>query len=220
MIKNIILISLVASIVSLSMSSGMGSGKEKAFISSWIKEGIVQEDHITVSARVLTKEECKHHLRANVPKWGYQPIQITIDNHTESTYLLSPESIDLPTASSNEISRNIIRDSIPRAVVFNVLGFLFFPFSIAGTMSSFYTNKAYRSMKKTLRIREVKTEKVQPYTVYHRIFFVPVGEFKDSFSISLQEEESLQTHVFQTKGEIRLESLPVVEENYYLTHGS
>ena len=202
------------------MSHGIIGGKKgDSFIPSWFEEGSLQEEHLVVFVRALTPEECEKHLKADVILWGYKPVQVTIDNQSSNTYLLSPKSLNLPTAESGKVARAVIHNSISRTVVFKIASFFFWPLSILGTKDSLYTAKVHRSIKKRLRTREVRIEKVLPYTVVHRIFFVPTESYKESFTVSLQDAESLQTHAFTSnKEKVSMDPLPVVEENYYLTH--
>lgn len=180
------------------------------------------KDHVTLSVKALTAEESEKYLKQDVLEWGYKPVQVTIENGSCDPYVLSPSSIDLPTVSASQVAKKVLKNSIARAVGFKIAGFIFFPFIVPGTIDSLMTHKNYRALKRGLSSKTVKEEIIAPYSVLQRVFFVPEEEYKEAFTVTLQNQETLVDQVFQVESEKKvpetLEPLPQVEENYYLTH--
>ena len=186
-----------------------------------LKEGFAQEDHISLSIKALTLEEAKKQLNGDIVGWGYQPIQITIENQSSDPYLLSPDSIGLSLVDPKKVAKEIIKSSIPRAVGFKIAGLIFWPFSIPSVVDSLMTLKIHREMKKNLTSKAVKSEIIAPYSSFNRVFFVYLEEYKESFAITLQNQETLEDRVFLVEGPQELLTInpeQVVSENYYLTH--
>ena len=156
-------------------------------------------------------------------KWGYQPVQLTIENQSPDPYLVNPESIGLPLVSPKKVAGKFSGSSLPGALGLKIAGFIFWPFSIPSTMHGIKTLQSQQAIKKDLTVKSVKEEIIAPYSTMNRVFFVESKKYKDSFSVTLINQETLESKIF-TIDQLTHEKPPILnpismpEENYYLTH--
>ena len=188
-----------------------------------LEEGFLQEERISLSVKALTKNEARKYLNGDILGWGYQPIQLTIKNQSPDPYLITPDSIGLSLVDSKKVANEIVKSSIPRAIGFKIASLVFWPFSIPSMVDSLVTLKIHRALKKGLDSKSVKPEIILPYSSLNRVFFVHIDEYKESFSVTLQNQETLEDRVFLVEGPRELQTIDheqVISENYYLTHES
>ena len=160
----------------------------------------LEADTIHIVAKAYTSEESKKYLKKDLLKYGYQPIQLTIQNHSMEEISLSSGSVDLPQAKSSSVAKKIMASAVPRGVILRVASLFFWPVMIPSTIDSVITLKSYKIIKNDLESKLVKKEVIAPYSIYNRIVFVPKSEFKDSFDINLIEMKTLATKVVHIEG--------------------
>lgn len=157
---------------------------------------------VYITATVYNSSASKKYLDNDLLSYGYQPIQITVQNNTENTFLFSKKGIDLPTASSKEIVSLITLGALPRAIAFKIVSFFFWPFIIASTIDTIRTLKIHGRLKRDFEARSVKENKeaIPPYATVHRVLFVPIKEYRSSFKknvfVKLQDAESKSMYAF------------------------
>jgi hypothetical protein len=205
----------------------LGQGKLSSYTSlpSLIsgKELFSEQDAISISVKPLTSEESEKYLKNDVLKFGYTPVQITIENQSLDPYLVTPESISLPLSKPKDIASAAKRSSLPASIGLRIAGYIFWPFSIPSTMHGIKTMEAYQKAKKELSIKSIKEEIIPPYTTMNRVFFVEQEAYQDSFSVTLINQETLESKIFSVE-HIKTEEAPILEpldlpeENYYLTY--
>ncbi|MEI8329547.1 MAG: hypothetical protein WCG14_06085 [Chlamydiia bacterium] len=160
----------------------------------------LRSNTIQVVAKAYTPEESTKFLNKNLLRKGYQPVQITIQNNSSQEYSLSSGSVGLPTASPSKVTMKLMQSAIPRGIAFRIASFFFWPFMVPSTIDSIITMKTYQSIKNDLQSKLVKKEVIAPYSIYNRIVFVPIDQFKDSFDVSLIELQSLRPQVIHVTG--------------------
>lgn len=156
---------------------------------------------VHIRAKAFTPQESKRYLNRNLQKWGYQPVQLTIQNNSGDTYFLSSEGVDLPTSGSSDVAMSVWRSTIPRSIALKVAGFLFWPFMIPSTIDSILTFKTHLELRGDLHAKSIKDEEelLLPYSTVHRVIFVPMEKFSDVFTLHLQEEKNQTSHPFPIK---------------------
>lgn len=146
---------------------------------------------ITVMAKSYTAEESGTYLNRNLLASGYQPIQVTVQNHTPHTYSLGTTGASLPTAHPNKVALSVSKKALPRAIGLRVASFFFWPFTIPSTIDGIITLKSHMQMRKDYTAKSVKEseEKILPYSTCHRMLFVPKKEVRDTLTITLFDQE-------------------------------
>ena len=187
------------------------------------KELFAEEGRVSISVKPLSEAESEQYLKSDVLNLGYKPIQITIENQSPDPYLIHAESISLPSIDSNVIAKATQKGSLPTSIGLKVAGFIFWPFCIPSGMHGIKTLQNYQKIQKDLWVKSVKEEIIPPYTTMNRVFFVKTEDFKDSFYVTLINQETLESKVFaisrlKEKASPVLDPLVLPEENHYLTH--
>lgn len=159
------------------------------------------KNNLEITAKAYTSQECECNLNRNLLRKGYQPIEITLENHTSKTYFLSLEGVDIKTVKPEEIVNNLHMQHVPKAVAFKVAGFFFWPLIIPGTIDGIITMKTHLNLKRDYKAKSIKMEKepLIPYSKIHRVIFVKRATLAKSFTIHLKEDKSHKIHPFSVK---------------------
>ena len=190
---------------------------------STIKEFLAEDDHVKLSIKALTVEESERYLKKDLIDLGYQPVEVTIENGSSDPYLFSPDSVGLPLVEGGKIAKKILNAALPRSIGFKIASLFFWPISIPSAVDSILTNKSYRKLKKQLQSKSVRQETIAPYSSIHRVFFILAENDQNSFDVTLENQETLESKVFHVDGLLQkelqtIEALPTVVENYYINH--
>ncbi|NGX40009.1 MAG: hypothetical protein KR126chlam1_01349 [Chlamydiae bacterium] len=157
-----------------------------------------RESGVFVRAKAYTRNESKAYLDRDLVQKGLQPVQITIQNNTERTYLLSNRGVDLSAVSSNSVATRLSLSALPRSIAFKIAAFFFWPFIIPATIDSIFSFQSHLKMRKDFYAKSVKDheEVLAPYSVVNRIIFVSSKEHASSFTLYLKEQKSQSFHPF------------------------
>jgi hypothetical protein len=147
----------------------------------------VKHRGIQVSSKVYDAEESKKYLNSDLLSRGYQPIQITIQNQTATSFYL--EGVDLPQVPTSEITRKISKSSLPRSIGYKVAGLFFWPFAIPGTIDGIKTLHKQGKMSKDFAAKAVKQEIISPFSTLHRVLFVRSSDLKKCAVLSLSDDQ-------------------------------
>lgn len=80
-------------------------------------------DGVIFAHNIFSKKDCKKYLKSSkVLRKGYQPIQITVMNNTQTTIEISPKNFSDYHVSALEVSEKIHRNSCARGVGFAIPG--------------------------------------------------------------------------------------------------
>jgi hypothetical protein len=155
-----------------------------------------EQKDIDVHVRALSSGESEHLLGHNLPGRGIQPLHITIENNSPNAYSICPNYIDLDYVEISSIVGELHKSALPRSIAFKVLGFLFWPFMIPGTLDTIHTVHSYKSLKRDYTAKSLKDEMVPVYSTVNRILFVPEEDFKDQFTVTLMDKETQRFESF------------------------
>jgi len=160
-----------------------------------------REKGVHISAKIYDGKESKAYLDRNLLHVGFQPVQVTVQNNTEDTYILSSEGVEVNSSTSSEVAGSVTRTAIPRSIGFKVAGLFFWPMIIPGTIDSIITFKSHLQMKKDYHAKSIKNEGelLPPYSTVHRVIFLPSNEIPEEFTLHLQNQKSNQFLPFNVK---------------------
>jgi hypothetical protein len=146
---------------------------------------------VKVFAKQYTRSESKAFLDRNLIGYGYQPIQVTVENNTAESYVLSRDGISLPSASGKKVAMSISKKAFPRSIALKIASFFFMPMMIPSTLDGIYTLKNHMQMRKDYSAKGVKDEdeKIAPYSTFHRVVFVPNKEMRETLTVTLLAED-------------------------------
>ena len=189
------------------------------------EERFAKEEAITLTVKALSEEESERYLQRNLIKWGYRPVQVTVDNRTSDPFLVDPQGVDLALDSASQVAKIAFKESIPRSIGLQVASLAFWPLSILSMMGSIKTMQTISHLKKSFAAKEFKKEVIAPFSCVSRILYIPEKEYeeKEGFTMSMINQETLETTQFSITSEdfslvkqIHPDVLPL--ENYYLSH--
>jgi hypothetical protein len=143
---------------------------------------------VNISSKVLDAEESKKYLNSDLLSRGYQPIQLTIDNQTATSFFI--EGTNISQVPTREIARAVSKSSIPRSVGYKVASFFFWPFAVPSTIDGIKTVHKNRQMSKDFVAKSVKQEKLAPFSTLHRILFIRTGDLQDHLIVTLSDEKT------------------------------
>jgi len=219
--KKIIIPVLISSSIFLGMASPLKINPA-AGISHSIHHLLKEESGVRVWVKNLSSEESEHYVKKDLLSLGVQPVEIIIDNASPDPYYFSPRSIDLPLVEERDILKKVFSSAFPRQLGFQVASLFFWPFMFPSTIDSLLTHKSYRKLAKEFSSKSVKEESIAPYSTVHRIFFLVKDHKTEQFCVTLENEETLESKVFEGAAlsleEQGLALVPTPVENYYLTH--
>ncbi len=167
--------------------------------------------NITITAKQYSPDESEKYLGRNLLSSGYQPIQVTIENHSKETYLISRDSISLPNATPGQVARSVSKKGLPRSIALKVAGFFCAPFMLLSTADGIYTIKTYSAMRSDYGAKgfKEKEEHLLPYSSTSRVIFVPKSKMKDSLTVTLLTPGGRAQSFTQTLAESKVSLDPV-----------
>lgn len=159
------------------------------------------EKGVHITAKSYTEKESRTYLDRNLMQVGFRPVQVTIQNNTEDSFILSSQGVEIDSAKSGEVANSVTRTAIPRSIGFKVAGFFFWPLIIPGTIDGIITFKTHLQMKKDYHAKSIKDEGelLPPYSTVHRVIFLPSNQTPEEFTLHLQNQKSNQLHPFPVK---------------------
>ena len=150
------------------------------------------------STTAFSPDESKQNFGHDLIRRGVQPLQLTIQNNTSNEYSLCPSSVDLPRVEASKIAFKVTKSAIPRGIAYRIASFFFWPFMIPSTIDSIRVMSHHNHLKKDLLSKSMRDEIVAPYSIFHRVLYVPRDEFKETFKVTLIELDSLKPSEFNT----------------------
>lgn len=80
-------------------------------------------DNISFEYKLLNKKECKQYFKTKkILKKGYQPIQITVTNHSDNTIVVSPQGLNLSTIPADTVLAALHKNGFARGVPLGLVG--------------------------------------------------------------------------------------------------
>lgn len=208
-------VALVGLMAILTSWEGFRHGHMAALSSSMI--AFAQEAKgLKVTAKSYSKSESKKYLNRNLQSLGYQPIQVTVENNTNDSYLLSRDSISQPNDTARKVASKVIKKALPRSIGLKIASLFFWPLMIPSTIEGIYTLKTQAQVRKELSAKGVRDvgEEVAPYSTYNRVIFVPKDEVRDTLTVTLNAKDDPKkaySFIHKIKGEEDKVSLDPVE---------
>lgn len=146
---------------------------------------------VHIWARAYSSYESQRNLEKNILALGVQPIEVKIQNHSDKTYYLSTDGIDIESLSPKKVAGTLLIEAIPRSIAYKVVSFFFWPMILPATIDEIITYTSYRSLKGDLEAKSVKNEgeAILPYSTVHRILFVSNSQMREELDVTLFEAE-------------------------------
>lgn len=160
-----------------------------------------KEEGIHIQAKAYDKHDSQAYLNRDLKGMGFQPVQVTIQNNTRNTYVLTTDGVEIPNATTSKISTYVTARGLPKSIALKVAGFIFWPFLIPGTIDTIMTIRSHVKMKADFHAKSIKEEgeSIVPYSTVNRILFIPEDQYRDTFTLYLKDPKSGYFHPFPVK---------------------
>ena len=161
-----------------------------------------QKDNVVLAVKKLNNEDCENLLGVITINSGYQPIQITISNYSQSTVYLGPANIGLKIASPKKVAKACNWPTLELATAVGTLACIFYWPALIPTA---YCSYKMKNTNAEISEKIIQQDFIQcwdnitvlPRETITRLFFVRNIDFKNNFFISLfsNEEKDLEFFV-------------------------
>ena len=154
-----------------------------------------KEQSISMTHRVFTKSDCRKYLDRPVIKKGYQPVYISITNHSNANLFFSKENISLPCATTEEVAQAVHTSTKGRAIGYGLPGLVCWPFLIAAVVDGIGSAEANQQLDIDFAYKTINDQIINPHSAIHGLIFVPRECFDNNFTLTVVDPNSLDRFV-------------------------
>lgn len=152
---------------------------------------------VVVAARAFDEEDCKQYLDRDVISKGYRPVQITIENKSDSNYLFSLNRVSLPCARAEDVAEQVHTSTVGRTAGYGAAALFFWPFAIPAVVDGVRSVKANESLDLDFVSKVAKDQIIAAHAHVNMLMFVPESSFKNVFSITLIDLKTSEAREFK-----------------------
>ncbi|MGD1997560.1 MAG: hypothetical protein PVJ92_01455 [Candidatus Dependentiae bacterium] len=150
-------------------------------------------DDVSVRVKPLRDFECAHYFDNRMVSKGVQPIQVYIQNNTNTFYVLDGENVSLPLLGRRRVGAVLYKNILARSMVWfigvMVLWQVFVPVFVADAAFSMQANKNIKNDIESIAMRPKDKVVIAPGARVHKIFFVEPHEYHHHMTITLTKEQ-------------------------------
>jgi hypothetical protein len=157
---------------------------EAIFSSSPRKEDVI------VVAKAFNKTDCKRYLDRDVLAKGYQPVQLYIENNSDTNYVFSLNRISLSCARPEEVADKVHTSTVGRVAAYGTGGLFLWPLLIPAIVDGVKSSQANEALDIDFYSKTARDQIIQPHSHFNKLLFVPRNEYQPNFHITLVEPDS------------------------------
>jgi hypothetical protein len=146
---------------------------------------------VIIVAKAFNEEDCKVYLDRDVIAKGYRPLQITIENRSDRSYLFSLNRVSLPCACVEDVVQQVHTSTFGRAAGYGAAALFLWPFAIPAVVDSVRSARANESLDGDFVSKAAKDQVIEAHAHINMLMFVPQKSFQKTFNITLID---LKTH--------------------------
>ncbi len=150
----------------------------------------VENKDLVIVARAFDQFECKRYLDRDVLAQGYQPVQLYIENNSNENYLFSLGRVSLICAQPEEVARTVHTSTVGRAVGYGVGALFLWPLAIPAVVDGIKSAEANDHLDRDFYSKAARDQVIQAHSYFNKILFVPINEYRSSFTITLMDRNS------------------------------
>ena len=143
-----------------------------------------------IGCKAYSVDDCFTYLDRNVIAKGYQPIQLTFRNRSNSRYVFCTKNVSLPCASPEEVARTVHTSTTARVVGYSAGGLFVWPLFIPAIVDGINSSNANTALDKDFDQKAKDSLLIGPHSYSRTLIFVPKAHFSPVFDISLLDEEN------------------------------
>lgn len=146
---------------------------------------------VTLTVKAFNKDDCMQYLGRNVLAQGYLPIQITVQNNTNRSLLISKDSIDLSLASNEMVANTVQSSTVGRSTGYGAAAALVaWPFAIPAIVDGVKSSNANSELDLDYKQKSIHQQVILPQTTYTGIVFAFKRNYNPNFSITLVDKDT------------------------------
>lgn len=156
----------------------------------------VNKGDVSVVSKTFSQEDCFRFLDRDVISQGYQPVQIYIENNTDSLYVFSLNRISMPVVKYQDVARKVHTSTLGRVLGYTFASMFFAPFIIPAVVDGFSSSAANDELDMDFYSKTAKDQIIVPHGRINGIVFVPIDGYTDTYTITLVDPKSQKVKVF------------------------
>ncbi|MBI2742462.1 MAG: hypothetical protein HYX48_00900 [Chlamydiales bacterium] len=151
---------------------------------------------LLITAKTLTKAECKQYFDRDVIKKGYQPVQLYIQNDSDKSFSFSPDRVGLTCARSEEVARKVHTSTLGRAAGYGAAALFLWPMAIPAVVDGIKSSQANEALDRDFSAKTAMDQTIQPHAHFNKVLFIPANEYKSTFDLVLIDLKSGDAKTF------------------------
>jgi hypothetical protein len=184
---------IVLSLLSIFIFNGCASYRAVALgnLSPEVITTSTNPQSVVIASKAFTKSDCKKYLDRDVINAGYQPVQIYIQNNSDTSYLFSPSRVSLPSARAEEVAEKVHTSTVGRATGYGAAAvFTCGLFAIPAIVDGVKSANANESLDNDFACKIAKEQILFPHSHLNMLIFVPRESFQNQFSVTLIDQKT------------------------------
>jgi hypothetical protein len=156
-----------------------------------------KKSDLIVMAKTFNKADCARYLDRDVIAEGYRPIQLFIQNNSDTRYLFSLNRVSLSCARPEEVAEKVHTSTVGRATGYGVGALFLWPLAIPAVVDGVKSAKANDSLDIDFSAKAANDQTIQPHSYMNKLIFVPANEYQSTFTLTLVDQESGKPKEFE-----------------------
>lgn len=181
---------LSAALLSMTGCASYNASSLSHLSNEGIRTTTCHQEEVTITAKAFNKDDCKRYLDRDVIKEGYQPVQLSIQNDSDNSYILSLSRLNLTPANSQEVAKKVHTSTGGRIAAYGAGSLIIAPLIIPAIIDGMKSAEANRQLDADFAAKAIKDSQIYPYSQTNTLIFVPLHEYKNSLKITLLEQKS------------------------------
>lgn len=163
----------------------------------------VKEDNLVLVAKEFDKKDCRRYLDRDVLAKGYQPVQLYIQNNSDSDYYFSLDRVSLICVRPDEVAEKVHTSTVGRAVGYGVGALFILPLAIPAIVDGVKSSEANEALDIDFAAKTAKDMTIFRHSSFNKLIFVPRQDYQKNFQVTLidQETKSLRTFNLEATNE-------------------
>lgn len=164
---------------------------------------LVKKDNVVILAKEFNKEDCRKYLDRDVLAKGYQPVQLYIQNNSDTDYYFSLDRVSLSCVKPDEVAQSVHTSTVGRAVGSGVGALFVWPLAIPAIVDGVKSAEANEALDIDFAEKTAKDMTIFRHSSFNKLIFVPREYYQKTFEVTLIDLQTQSTKTFNleaTKG--------------------
>lgn len=164
---------------------------ETAPLCGFPMEKISESHGVSIAARAFSKNDCRRYLDRNVLRKGYQPVQIYIENMSDTAYLFSPSRLTIAVAPPDEVSKKVHSSTVGRVASYGSAALLASPlFAVPALVDGFKSIQTNKSLDEDFFNKAAHDCVIKSHSQVMMLLFIPRDAYEETFTVTLIDENT------------------------------